>query len=326
MYLLCPDAYERMVRIMNYRIFSVSLPGEKYSKKGFPCQDSSGCIEKNGIKIVVVADGHGSNDCFRSEVGSRLAVECLINSALPLLKYKDGTFSETGIKNFKYSFWMSWRNAVKQDWETRAPNDQEVRFKYISEKYKERYFSSDSTIQERYLYNAYGTTMLCAIAIENQILLLQIGDGTCIVLQKNGLFTTPVPKDDDNFLNVTTSLCEQDADTKIRHAVLDCSLRYPNCPVAIFLSSDGLDDCFANWKNEEHLFKFYKVIIDAIANDGFVSVNQEIIEDVLPKMSSNGSRDDISLGYLIMNKLVLLKHTLKKIKLPQSGDEENDEN
>ena len=33
---------------MPYRIFSLSRPGEKYARRGFRCQDSSGTCIKNG--------------------------------------------------------------------------------------------------------------------------------------------------------------------------------------------------------------------------------------------------------------------------------------
>ena len=250
---------------MKYKLFSTSLPGIKYAQKGLECQDHAGNAEIKDIQIVAVADGHGSSDCFRSEIGSYLAVETAIKEGLTWLKGKGNVFSEVGIKQFKYNLWQAWRSAVKADWEEHSRladylGQNEKRYESVSDKYKERYTSSSPEVQEEYLYTAYGTTLLCAISIGTQILLLQIGDGTCVVLQKNGLFTTPVPAEENNFLNVTTSLCEADADKKMRHVVLDCNIIHPTLPLAVFLSSDGLDDCFPYWKNEEHLFKLYKLL------------------------------------------------------------------
>ena len=218
---------------MPYRIFSLSRPGEKYARRGFRCQDSSGTCTKNGIQIVAVADGHGADDCFRSEIGASLAIDKVFCEALPLLYDESLPFSEQGIRNFKYRLWQSWREAVRRDWDSRRElGDKEPRYEFVSEKYKQRYQEEG----EKYLYTAYGTTLIAAIAIENELLLLQIGDGSAAVLCANGLFTLPIPQDAENYLNVTTSLSEEDADQKIRHAVLpldkaSCTCRWQfSCP------------------------------------------------------------------------------------------------
>ena len=310
---------------MAYKIFSLSRPGEKYARQGFKCQDSSGYCVRNGVQVVAVADGHGAADCFRSELGASIAIDRIISEALPLLYEEKLPFSEQGIKNFKYKLWQSWREAVRRDWDSRLAmgsiGDNEPRYGLVSEKYKLRYQDES----EKYLYTAYGTTLLAAIAIENELLLLQIGDGSAVVLSANGLFTLPVPQDEDNFLNITTSLSEENADQKIRHVVLPLDKGSCTCPVAVFLSSDGVDDCFPAYQNEEHLFKFYKVLAETALREGTENLFDELARETLSEMSAKGSHDDISLGLMLTADQELLQRACEGIALPQSNMEEAEE-
>lgn len=311
---------------MPYKIFSLSRPGGKYAMRGFRCQDSSGSCTKNGIQIVAVADGHGADDCFRSEIGASIAIDTVFCEALPLLYDESLPFSEHGIRNFKYRLWQSWREAVKRDWDSRlALEDKEPRYELVSEKYKQRYQDES----DKYLYTAYGTTLLAAIAIENELLLLQIGDGSAVVLCANGLFNLPVPRDEENYLNVTTSLSEQEADQKIRHAVLSLDKASCTCPVAVFLSSDGVDDCFPAYGNEEYLFRFYQVLMETAVREGAEPLFEELAHNALAEMSARSSHDDISLGIMLTENRELLQKAWQEIDLPQAvlvtEDEESGE-
>nr|WP_242703872.1 protein phosphatase 2C domain-containing protein [Enterococcus sp. 669A] len=303
-------------------MFTASNPGPKYAKKKWACQDNSGKKDLAYVKAIAVADGHGSSDCFRSELGSSIAIRAFFNE-VEIFCGKEcddpglSKFSETGINNFKYAVWCEWKKLIKEDWEKRLINqvlgENELRFEFVSEKYKDRFSSEDPDIVERYLYTAYGTTLLCAVVIESQILLIQIGDGTCVMLQKNGEYSTPIPYDEDNFLNVTASLCEEGANRKIRHKVIDCNPDSLTMPVAIFLSTDGIDDCYPVYHNEHYLYRLYSIIIENILAIGFSKTEAEIEGDLLIGMTEKGSQDDISLAYLISENMERLREAYEYI-------------
>ena len=214
--------------MMKFRKFAATSHGTKYLAKGWNCQDSSGALDFENVQIIAVADGHGGSDYFRSEYGSKIAIQTLLEQVKIFCKDLKTfeRFSDNGIKNFKYDLVQSWRKAVKKDWQERLSGgvlgEGEIRYKSVSDKYKARYTSENPQIVENYLYTAYGTTLICAISIGTQILILQIGDGSCVVLLKNGELISPVPTDPENFLNVTTSLCDNKSELKIRHAILNC--------------------------------------------------------------------------------------------------------
>ena len=303
---------------MKYRMLAHSVLGKKYEEMGWGCQDSSGCAELNDLQVIAVADGHGSNDCFRSAIGSKLAVELTLQQAKRAFSpLGTNDFTETSIRNFKYALWTKWRNLVKKHWINHF-NDlsDELRYQSVSEKYKTHYTSEDETEREKYLYRAYGTTLICAISIGHQVLLLQVGDGTGIVLAECGQFIAPIPKDEDNFLNISFSLCdvnEENADEKTRHFVLDYA-DTDMSPIAVFLSSDGLDDCYPYENNEQYLYKYvYQKIVKYIVENGYEVAASEIKNNLLSYMSNKSSHDDISLACFVTCDDALLKETNEKI-------------
>ncbi len=296
---------------MRFSMFAASVHGKKYFERGVPCQDSSSVSEFDNVQTIAVADGHGGKDYFRSDTGSRLAVATAFEQIKIFCRdiSTDEIFSEGGIKSFELKLLEEWRKAVKKNWYENPVRENESRWQNVSEKYKARYASAN----ENHIPVAYGTTLICAVSIGSQVLIVQIGDGSCVVLQQNGEFKMPVPPESKNFLNVTTSLCDPDAYKKFRHAVLDCQEDSPLAPVAIFLSTDGLDDCWPIFENEKHLYKLYReVILDSLIENGFARTREELREELLPHLTARGSNDDISLAYLVTKDFNLLKRTLGK--------------
>ncbi len=299
---------------MRFSTFAASVHGKKYRERGLPCQDFAQVLEFDGVQAIAIADGHGGKDYFRSDTGARLAVEIAFEQ---IKIFCDGisageTFSDSSIINFELKLWEAWREAVKADWIKNPVRDDEPRWQNVSDKYKARF-----TTDEQYIPVAYGTTLICAVSIGWQVLIVQIGDGSCVVLQKNGEFKVPVPPDSDSFGYVTTSLCDVDGYKKFRHVVLDCAEDSPLAPVAIFLSTDGLDDCYPIGDNAKYLYKLYaSTVIDSMINSGFEKTREALRNELLPYMTEHGSNDDISLAYLVTNDLNLLKQTKEQPPAP----------
>lgn len=264
---------------MKFREFAASSPGSKYAKKNWNCQDSSAKMEFGKIQAVAVADVHGGANYFRSEFGAKLAIQILFEQIKIFCAdlHEGESFSDTGIKNLKYNFVQKWRTAVKKDWCERLK-------------------------------------ILCAVSSGAQVLILQTGDGTCVLLQRDGKFCIPVPPNENNFFNRTPSLCDEDAVLKMRHAVINCEKYSTNAPAAIFLSTRVPDDCFPYYQNEEHLYRLYTDILDNVVKRGFFTfAENEIRTKLLPSLSKKASQDDVSLAYLIDSDIFELKKTFAKI-------------
>lgn len=61
------------------KVFNKSIQGANHIANGKPCQDYSISFSKNGVQILVVCDGHGSETYFRSDVGAKLAAEVTLD-------------------------------------------------------------------------------------------------------------------------------------------------------------------------------------------------------------------------------------------------------
>ena len=261
--------------LMRFSAFAATVHGKKYRERGLPCQDSSSVLEFGGVQAIAVADGHGGKDYFRSDTGARLAVAVAFEQLKIFCNAltAEQRFSDSGIKNFELALWEEWNAAVKKHWRDNPATDTEIRWQAVSDNCKARYLSGEN------IPAAYGTTLICAVSIGSQILIEQIDDGSSVVLQRNGEFKMPVPPDAENFANVTTSLCDADACNKFRHAVLNCDDNSPLAPAAIFLSTDGLDDCYPILDNAQWLYKLYaETIIDSIIKNGF-ALTREALRD-----------------------------------------------
>jgi hypothetical protein len=55
--------------------FTVTSLSDSHKEKNLPCQDSVAHLEGQGLAVAAVAEGQGGLPYFRSDVGSRLAVE-----------------------------------------------------------------------------------------------------------------------------------------------------------------------------------------------------------------------------------------------------------
>ena len=276
---------------MNFRTFAASVCGTSHRKKGHCCQDHSGVLEFDNIKAIAVADGHGGSDYFLSDVGAKFAVEAAFNQLKIFCNQVSPSerLSPNGIQNFKFSIKAEWLQSVYKDWNERKDK---------------------ITINEGHVPVVYGTTLLCAVFIGSQILIVQIGDGSCVVLFDNGEFAIPVPGDEVNFLNVTSSLCDEHVMKKFRHVVLDCDASIS--PVAALMSTDGLDGCYPIFDNEKFLYRLYNVIIGNIIEHGFEETENELRECFLLGMSERASQDDISFAYMVTEDISLLKTALER--------------
>ena len=252
--------------------FAFSEQGYNHIKVGKECQDASGAYSDDDMSIIVVADGHGSDNYPRTARGSSFAVDAAIAAIKEFVKtvtdekididlqQEKQTVSQ--MRELSANILKRWHDSVDQDI-TEHPLD-ERELEKVSEKYKQRYQSGN--------YNAKA-----------------YGDGKCVAFEANGSCNEPIPWDDTCQSNVTTSICDEDALDEFRYY---CSKKLP---LAVFIGSDGVDDSYAN--NEE-LYAVYRAMIRIFEEYGADTVKQEI-KEFLPKTSKNGSGDDVSIAGMI---------------------------
>lgn len=268
-------------------IFNATHVGFNHEKKGLECEDFSGNCDGKYIKIIAVADGHGSNNYPRTKIGSKLAVE----SAMKCIQdfdiayrttsdYKDKTLDKIlGILTMKIL--RQWEKLVFSDADAIPFSDDEL--SKVAEKYKILY-SDKSNITK-----AYGSTLIVAAITDDFCFGIQIGDGKLVLVDQHGICTQPIPEDKNCFSNVTTSLSDKGAINEFRTFISF------DVPSAIFIGTDGIDN---SYPSDDDLYGLYKSIIRIYYDTSIQDPIREI-QDYLPILTKKGSGDDVSLAGVI---------------------------
>jgi hypothetical protein len=127
---------------------------------------------------------------------------------------------------------------------------------------------------------------------------MHIGDGRFTALYPDGTFAQPVPWDERCYLNVTTSICDDDAFEGARIHYAGAFSTAEKLPAAVFLCSDGVDDNYPVEGNEEYLYKLYRIIALTFVDDGFDSTCDQL-KGLANSFANNGKGDDTSIAGII---------------------------
>lgn len=274
--------------------------GASHKKTGKVCQDYAFARFKEEIDryaVAIVSDGHGSNNHFRSDKGSKMAVEAAEEAINEFMKnflkdsfckkLLDSHMPDEVMRQLKTSIIYKWRAKIKEDRDKNPFTEEELQL--MAPDARNKYEKN----KETYFVKAYGATLIAVVVYPEHFWFgLQIGDGKCVARYANERFDQPIPWDEKCFLNVTTSLCDEKPLENFRHC-----FRTDNFPTAIFVGSDGVDDSFVN---EEDLYGFYREVIRTCQEKKFKEkACRKELDDFLPMMSEKGSGDDISISGII---------------------------
>lgn len=304
---------------MNAKSFNLTAQGASHIKKNKECQDASLSYQDENCAIAVVCDGHGGDDYVRSAIGSKfasaIAKKNIQKFLLGMDKEKFFLNPDKQLKILEASIISHWNESVS-DYHSKHPFD-EAELIVVSEKAKKRY------LEDGKIWSAYGTTLIAVAMNEDYWFAIHIGDGKCVAINHAGEFKQPIPWDPKCFLNATTSICDSDAIDNFRHFYSD------KLPAAVFVGSDGIDDCF---NNNEQLYNLYKTVLYSFATTDFKEAC-EGLADYLPRLSAKGSGDDVSIAALLdmdsISELSIVKDydkSKEKSKLEENARKEAEKN
>lgn len=275
---------------MNARSFNISVQGASHIKKNKECQDASSSYHNDNMAIAIVCDGHGGDDYMRSAIGSTQACNVALRNIKQFLETvdKDTFFSDPDgrLERLEASIINMWNQLIYAHLEQNPFTEEELRT--VSSKAFNRYANNER------IESAYGTTLIAVAMTKEYWFGIHIGDGKCVAVNPEGRFVQPIPWDPKCFLNETTSMCDSDALNNFRHFYSE------KLPVAVFVGSDGIDDCF---KSKEQLNNLYKTILYSFGTESFDDAKKELL-DYLPRLSSKGSGDDMSIAAMLDMDLV----------------------
>lgn len=270
---------------MNAKSFHLSVQGASHIKKNKECQDAALSYYDDDCAIAIVCDGHGGDDYMRSSYGSQFGVKVAEENIKNFIKnIKADELKQNNkvlIKQLEASIINDWNEAIYTHYEENPFTEAELAA--ISDKAKKKY------LEDKRIESAYGTTMIAVGMTKEFWIGIQIGDGKCVAVNPEGKFLQPIPWDNKCFLNATTSICDSHALDNFRHFYSE------RLPIAVFVGTDGIDDCF---KNDEQLNNLYKTVLYSFMTTEFDEAINDL-NDYLPRLSAKGSGDDVSVAVTI---------------------------
>lgn len=296
--------------------------GDSHKASDKPCQDYAYAESSESLSMAIVSDGHGGERYFRSQHGSRLAVEITSQAIRSFVEnmpeltytgkdrqsvfegstftsYNSATATEKQVEGnaHKALQWLfssiisQWNCAIARHAAENELDEWEkthVKQKYIDEFLAKRE-QPDATYEK-----TYGCTLMAYVQTPGYWFAFHLGDGKCVSMCKGNndelVCGQPLPWDEKCFLNKTTSLCDSNALEEFRY----CYQGDGSFPLAMFLGSDGMDDSYGDGEN---LYNFYIQLFKIIARSGNEKARKELAKS-LPIISQRGSKDDMSVSVI----------------------------
>ncbi len=279
-----------------------SVRGLAHLKSGEPNQDSLKWISSklSDSIIIAIADGHGGSMHFRSNIGSKLAV----NTATSVL---DNFFSKPSIEFSNVSLYkdairFSLPRLIVNNWLSMV-TDHVHKYPFSKREIQILSRKKGCKISEKVLQNpkiAYGSTLLISILTPEFIVLIQIGDGAILVSNANGYTFCPLNKTNCSLslssespisLNDTESLCMDNSWLEFRTGIFaHCDLQ----PQLILMTTDGYSNSFGS---DDDFFKIGSDYLNILKEYGYSYLVRNL-RTLLRETSTRGSGDDITMGFL----------------------------
>ena len=273
----------------SYRIYSGYAQGASHIAKDMPCEDFAASYEGQNIAIVVISDGHGDKNCFRSAKGASIACNSAIEKTRDVFEHDDEAVSalvnspKRVITELEKSIIWLWNKKVQEDLSE---------FPITEEELKELDVRIADTLRSgNKLNKVYGCTLIMAVLLEECWFAIQIGDGSCVSIHENGIYSRKIPADSEGCVgNRSTSICGSEAFENFRYYY------GTNLPDAVFVASDGVEESF----DENGLNKCYYSIASIIKSNDH-QISDQKMREILNKISNGGSGDDVSIACIINN-------------------------
>lgn len=313
---LCPDTASSAepevpeVSQATWRILGHSVRGKQHVTKNLPNQDAIEWWDRETEslpRVLAVADGHGSAKSFRSDVGSRLAVEMAIAAARELLQSaadNPSAFRQTWETEFPLELVKHWKHAVRQH-VTEHPFSVEEVEHVASEQGAKARQQVEQTAEL-----AYGSTVLLVVIAESFVACLQLGDGNIVILDADGEVSQPMGEDARLIANETTSLCGPTAWQDVRTHFQTLAGKPP---ALILAATDGYANAF---RTSAGFLAVAQDLLEILVTDGYAAV-QDSLPGWLDEASRDGSGDDITLG-------ILWRTDAKPVAKPSSPESRTD--
>lgn len=265
-----------------YYVFNKSVVGYSHLKSNKPCQDYSASYKDNERIIITCCDGHGGNQYIRSQTGSKLASEAVMNVFKQInRKFLNEKEEIKLINKIKLFILLEYNKLVERDIANEPIRKKEL------EGLNEEEIDTLTFKKEK----AYGTTLTGALLYKNKYYVVTIGDTEALGFKKGQLIKL-FNNDDDPAGNITYSMCQEDAYQYLKVAIID-----EKKLDGILLCTDGLSSPYQSYEN------FHESFIKNAIKNIIKTKSLTYLNDFIDEIGSNkGVGDDVSLSLIVSRK------------------------
>lgn len=276
-----------------WKWLGASVQGSSHLQAGKENQDSIASEAFPWGFCLAIADGHGSEKCFRSKIGSMVAVSVAVEEAGRFLQsFVDSSrFSEMKAASSRLPalIFAAWRKRIEAYHQENPFKDIELQNLRMPEEEKvtSSFFSSDD------FFLAYGTTLSAVIVGKQFLVAVKIGDGEILFLDSPNCPAKKIfQRDSRNLANETDSLA---LPPKLVRKYFECHFQAisDSVPMLILLCTDGYSNSFRDPAG------FYQVpgdLIKIIQAEGMKFIVSKLPE-WLEENTMKGSGDDVSMAF-----------------------------
>ena len=180
-----------------WQVLGASVRGASHERADLPNQDAIDWRPPSGTGrwvLLAVADGHGSAKSFRSEVGSRLAVETALAAMQELV---DGQTDPPDLSACKRAVDEDVPVAIERRWKAAVAAHLEENPLLVKEvaRVEESQGPVARQAVEQDPVQAYGTTLITVLLHESFLACLQLGDGDVLIVAADGEVVRPLQDD-----------------------------------------------------------------------------------------------------------------------------------
>jgi serine/threonine protein phosphatase PrpC len=298
-----------------WRVMGETVPGASHLRAGIPNQDAILQVRESGrgLPVVVsVSDGHGSDKCFRSDRGSRFAVQEAAQLVGEFLDESHGLPDHAAVESrakeyLPREFVRRWREAVEADLKARPFTPEELEAVEKKDGPRALKLVAGNPLL------AYGATSLTVAVTESFALYLQLGDGEILNVSETGEVTRALPEDERLFANETTSLCTPDAGENFRVRLQPFA---GEPPALILLSTDGYVNSFSD---SAGFLKVGSDLLEMLRADGFDNINASL-KGWLEEATRSGSGDDCTVALLCRMDAVVTANVKQEAEAVRADD------
>lgn len=280
--------------VTEWRVIGETVPGASHLRAGIPNQDAILQLRESSRSLPVIlslSDGHGSDKCFRSNLGSRFAVKKAVEVIGEFLDARRGAFDlaeieKEGKEFLGKEFLRRWRKVVEDDLKKKPFTPAEL------DRLKEKDGEKAVKLVEDNPLLAYGATSLTIAVEETFVIYLQLGDGRILTVSEKNEVATPLSEDERLFANETTSLSMAKPETDFRFFVQKITAE--NYPALILISTDGYVNSFSE---EAGFLKAATDFYEMLGSEGHDFINENL-KTWLEEATRMGSGDDTTVGII----------------------------